>query len=360
MEQNRRLSFVLRVGLILLFFWMVRDILVPIALGGLFALLLYPLLGRLAPRLGRARAYAPLVLASGTLILVVVPFVFIAINTVQSINRFLAQDWTPIFDRVKSFATEGFYIRGRTIHIGGTELQAAIQDVGQRLATLTTDAVSGIASAVPSIMLSLFLFAVSLYYFLRDGQKLVDWLHLQTPFPEDQTRDLFESIRGTVNGAIWGLIATGLVQGIVTFIALLIFGVPNAFLLAILAMILSVLPIVGTTPITVGSAIYLFVVNRFGAGIGMSIAVFVVGMSDNIVRPWVQSSQTSVHPLVVFLGIFGGLEVFGASGVFLGPVIAAMAVWSVETYVKFHVPDLAELRASLAPRNSQAPKTPPT
>jgi predicted PurR-regulated permease PerM len=336
MEQDRRLSVVLRVGLIILFLWMTRTILVPIGLGGLFALLLNPLLRRLEPRLGRARGYAPLVLTIGTLVLVVIPFVFITIEAIRSINRFLARDWTPIFARVQSFFTDGFYIRGRTIHIGGAELQSAIQEIGQRIATIAANMAANIASAVPSIVLAVFLFGVALYYFLRDGKALVEWLFQQSPFPQEQTRELFGSVRETVNGAILGIIATAIVQGGLTFIALTIFSVPNAFLLAILAMLLSVIPLVGTTPVTVGSTIYLFVSGRFGAGVGMAIAVVLIGLSDNVVRPWVQSSQTRMHPLVVLLGIFGGLELFGAAGVFLGPVIAAMAVWSVETYAKFH------------------------
>lgn len=364
MEQDRRLSIVLRVGLVILFFWMVREILVPIALGGLFALLMNPLRERLERRMGRLRDYAPLVLASGTLVLVVIPFVYIAIEAVRSINHFLARDWTPIITRMQSFLTEGFYIRGRTIHIGGSDLQAAIQDVGQRLATLAANGASSVASAVPSIMLALFLFAVALYYFLRDGRALVDWLSQQSPFPDDQTQDLFASVQETVDGAILGIMATALVQGGLTFVALTVFSVPNAFLLAILAMLLSVIPLVGTTPVTVGSAIYLFVSGRFGVGIGMLIAVVIIGLSDNVVRPWVQSSQSRMHPLVVLLGIFGGLELFGAAGVFLGPVVAAMAEWSVETYVKYHAPELAELRTSqvprstLSPRPSNAPKNP--
>jgi|GEM_PF-1674432 len=339
MEQDRRLSIVLRVGLLVLFFWMVREILVPIALGGLFAMLLSPVLARIEPRLGRARQFAPLLLATGTLVLVVIPFVFIAIEAVRSINRFLARDWSSTITHVQSFFTEGIYIRGRTLHIGGAELQAAIQDVGQRLATLAANSAGGLAAAVPSIMLSLFLFGVALYYFLRDGKLLVDWLFDQSPFPDAQTRELFASVRETVNGAIWGIIATAIVQGGLTFVALKIFKIPNAFLLAVLAMLLSVIPLVGTTPVTVGSTIYLFVTGRFGSGVGMAIAAVLIGLSDNIVRPWVQSSQSPrMHPLVVLLGIFGGLGFFGPVGVFLGPVVAAMAVWSVETYAKFHPP----------------------
>jgi predicted PurR-regulated permease PerM len=328
---------------------MTRTILVPIALGGLFAMLLSPLLGRIKPRLGRADRFAPLVLTTSTLVLVVIPFVFITIEAIRSINRFLMRDWSPIFARMQSFFTEGFYIRGRTIHIGGAELQAAIQDVGQRIATIVADMAANIATALPSILLALFLFGVALYYFLRDGKGLVDWLFQQSPFPPEQTRELFASVRETVNGAILGIIATAIVQGGLTFIALNIFRVPNAFLLAILAMMLSVIPLVGTTPVTVGSMIYLFVTGRFGAGIGMTVAIVIIGLSDNVVRPWVQSSQSRIHPLVVLLGIFGGLEFFGPVGVFLGPVVAAMAVWSIETYAKYHPPRRESSRPSLHP-----------
>lgn len=338
MDQERRLSIVLRAGLLVLFFWMVRTILVPVALGALFALLLSPLLAKLAPRMGRARGQAPLVITASMLVLVVIPFVFISIEAVRSINQFLARDWTPSIARLQSFFTEGVYIRGRTIHIGGENLQSAIQEVGQRVATLAAEGAGGAAAAVPSMILGLFLFAVALYYFLRDGNLLVQWLFRQSPFPGSQTRELFESVRETVNGAILGIIATALVQGGLTFLALKIFGVPNAFLLGVLAMLLSVVPLVGTTPVTVGSTAYLFIIGRFGPGVGMAISAVLIGLSDNVVRPWVQSSQSRMHPLLVLLGIFGGLELFGAVGVFLGPVVAAMAVWTVETYAKLTPP----------------------
>ncbi len=359
MDQDRRLSMVLRTGLLVLFFWMVRGILVPIALGGLFALLLSPLLGRLAGRMGRARGLAPVVVTASMLVLVVIPFVFIVIEAVRSINQFLARDWTVTFSRVQLFFTEGLYFRGRTIHIGGGDLQSLIQDVGQRAATVVATAVTGFASAVPSLILTLFMFAVALYYFLLDGESLVKWLFRQSPFPDSQTHELFASVRETVNGAILGIIATSLVQGGLTFLALKIFSVPNAFLLGVLAMLLSVIPLVGTTPVTVGSTIYLMIIGRVGAGVGMAISAVVIGLSDNIVRPWVQSSQTRMHPLVVLLGIFGGLEMFGAVGVFLGPVIAAMAVWTVDTYAKLHPPRKevlpSSVLASVVPGKSTGP-----
>jgi predicted PurR-regulated permease PerM len=88
---------------------------------------------------------------------------------------------------------------------------------------------------------------------------------------------------------------------------------------------------IGTTPVTLGAAIYLFVIGRIGAGIGMCAAAVIVGLSDNVIRPWVQSSHGGMHPLIALLAIFGGLELFGAAGIFIGPVVAAIVLWAVNT-----------------------------
>lgn len=355
MDRDRWLSVGLRTALLVLFFWMIRGIAVPIALGALFGLLLSPLQAKLEPRLGRMKRFAPLLITVGTVVLVVIPFAFVAVKAVQSINQFVTRDWSSTIARVQTFLTEGIDIRGRNIHIGGAELQAAVQNIGQRAATYAASAAGAIATGLPEVILSLFLFAVAIYYCLRDGTALVQWMYRFSPFPKEQTRELFHSVRETVNGAILGLIVTALVQGGLTMLGLYLFGVPNAFLLGVLAMLLSLIPLIGTTPVTLGSAVYLLIVGRVGPAIGMMVAAVLIGLSDNVVRPWVQSSRTQMHPLITLLGIFGGLEMFGAVGVFLGPVIAAMAVWTVDTYAKLHPPR----REATAPPKVEPAETPP-
>lgn len=191
-------------------------------------------------------------------------------------------------------------------------------------------AVGALAASVPTWIIDIFLFVVALYYFLHDGGRLVRWCMGLSPFPERETDELFDSVRQTVHGAIVGQLATSLVQGGLTVLALYLFGVPAPLLLGLIATVLSVVPLLGTTPVTVGAAIYLFAVGSTGAGIGMAIAAVLIGLSDNVVRPWVQSTSTRLHPLLVLLAIFGGIQVMGLAGAFLGPVIAVIALWSVE------------------------------
>ena len=104
MERDRWLSVALRTALLVLFFW---TLLVPIAMGGLFALLLSPLAEKLRPRLGRAERFTPVLFTFGTIVLVVIPFVFITVEVIQSISEFLARDWTSTSTRPPRSATSG-------------------------------------------------------------------------------------------------------------------------------------------------------------------------------------------------------------------------------------------------------------
>jgi predicted PurR-regulated permease PerM len=139
-------------------------------------------------------------------------------------------------------------------------------------------------------------------------------------------------VGNTARGVMFSEVLTGVVQASLTLIALFALQVPGAFLWGVLAFVLSFIPLLGTAPVTIGATIYLFAADRPAAGVIMLIAVFIVGISDNLVRPFTQSSVGQMHPLLSLLAIFGGLATIGAGGVFLGPIIAALAWWTFEYY----------------------------
>jgi predicted PurR-regulated permease PerM len=333
-RSDRWLPLAVRGVLLLAFFWVVRAELVPLALAGLFALLLDPLRRRLVRRRGFLGRHAALVLTALAVVCVVIPFVVVAARVVVSVNDFLAHGLPDVLAKLQSFWSG--YLQGiaGSLAIPIEKLSGAAGALAQKAGTVIAATAGGFASALPGQIVDLFLFVLGLYYFLRDGAALMRWLMRLSPFAASETDKLFASIRETVHGSIFGQLATSAVQGGLTMIALYVLGVPGALLFGILAMLLSVLPMVGTIPVTVGATIYLFAADKPIRAIIMAVAALVIGLSDNVVRPWVQSSQTRMHPLVVLIAIFGGIDAFGASGVFLGPVLAAIAIWTLDYYAK--------------------------
>lgn len=335
--QDRWLAGALRIGPLAIFLWMVRPLLIPVLLGALFALILYPLRRRLTPKLGRA---APALVTAGALILGVIPLVLIGVKAVASINQFLAKDWSGVLGRLQDWLSSRPAAYLDRFHISADSVRENLEALATSGGRAIAGWFGGLATAVPSFVVGVFLFTIALFYFLRDGRHLAGLFLKLTPFARHDTEELFSSIVSTVNGAVLGVLATAAVQGALTMGSLYVFSVPGAFLLGIAATFLAIIPMVGTTPITLGAAIYLLVSARFGAGVGMLVMAVVIGFSDNIVRMWMQSSQTTMHPLIALLSVFGGLEAFGGAGIFIGPVIAAIAVWVVDTYADIRLKQL--------------------
>ena len=168
-------------------------------------------------------------------------------------------------------------------------------------------------------MIASFLFVVGLYFFLRDGKPVVRRLAALLPFSAPDVDALFSSVHASVKGAMLGSAVTGAVQSGLCILMLFILGVPGPFVWGTFAFVLSFIPLFGTAPVTAGATIYLFATGHPVSGIVMGVAGILIGLSDNIVRPWAQGSQDHMHPLIALLAVFGGLEVFGFAGVFIGP-----------------------------------------
>lgn len=326
---DRWFPLTLRVAALLLFLWMVRSLLVAAGLGLLLAILLDPLQRRIVRWGPRFAIAAPGLLTMGTLVVVVIPLGLIAVRVMASVQKFNEGDLGLAVSQVQAFAARHLSGIAKGLSLPMERIRNGAVEAAQNLAGFIGELAGQMAAALPGQVADLFLFVLALYFFLRDGAKARLWMTQALPFSAGQTHDLFESIQHTVQGALLGQLAVSALQGGLTLVALYVFQIPGALMLAVIATLLSVLPVIGTMPVTVGATFYLIATGRTGAAIGMAISAAVIGISDNLVRPWVQSAKDEMHPLLTLLAIFGGIQALGWGGVFLGPVVAAVALWAV-------------------------------
>jgi predicted PurR-regulated permease PerM len=130
-----------------------------------------------------------------------------------------------------------------------------------------------------------------------------------------------------------GTVVTGVAQGVLAGLGFWITGVPQAAFFGISTALASLVPAVGTLLIWIPAGLYLFATGRPGMGLTELLwgALVVVGFSDYVVRPRLVGGET-VPVLLVFIGLFGGLEVFGLAGLVVGPVIVSLAVSVLRLY----------------------------
>jgi predicted PurR-regulated permease PerM len=133
---------------------------------------------------------------------------------------------------------------------------------------------------------------------------------------------------GAVRGVAWGVVGTGLLQGVLMAIGLAIAGIPSAATLGFLTMVFSISQVLGPLVIAIwaGAAVWLYMQDATGWAIFMLIwGLVLVSSSDNVVRPLLIKRTVTMPLSLIIIGVFGGLIAFGFLGLFLGPTLLAVA-----------------------------------
>jgi len=164
-----------------------------------------------------------------------------------------------------------------------------------------------------------------LFFVYLDGERALGWLtrmlHLDGVLQEKLSR----VVQDVLSGFIFGTLLTCLVQGILAGSAYLLFAIPSPLLLAVLTAIGGLIPVVGTAIFWLPAALYLYLQGATVKAVVLILwGFFVVGMSDNVVKPIFMSSRVTLPILPIIIGAFGGLAAFGVLGAILGPLLLAL------------------------------------
>lgn len=171
------------------------------------------------------------------------------------------------------------------------------------------------------------------YFLLVDGPRLYHEILDLSPLKESDEKTLAKEINQTLQACIYGYILTALVQSILATIGFWIAGMPIALLLGVATFIMCFVPILGSASVWIPVFIYLLSMGRYGMATFMGIyGFFVISGIDNILKPILIQEKTKIHPVLLFLAIFGGLKLWGPIGILAGPVLVAVLLASLKIY----------------------------
>ncbi len=204
------------------------------------------------------------------------------------------------------------------------------------VSTLVSTVLSSFSDALLNLVntaLQLVVVIFTFFFALRDGNKLKEYVRDISPLNKTLEKSLSSEFKNITKAVIFGFIVTGVVQGLFTGLGLLIFGVPHSLLLTLLAILVSIIPILGAWLIWIPATIYLLATGHTGAAIGLAIygAIF-ISWIDNILRIWLISARTKLSSAIVLIGMIGGLIVFGIIGLFIGPLILSYLIIIIDAY----------------------------
>jgi len=314
-------------------FLVLTPFLTAITWAVILAILVYPVYAWLFELMGGRATLAALTVLAVITMIVIVPGIELArfladeaVSLLQSVHtllggegkqQWLAQPWVQElirwWNRV-TFRLVDFKIDWKNLLIQGV----------QSSSTFIVTQVKGIAQNVLLFTVNVVIALFTLFFFLRDGAELVGRIRRLLPMDEEHQQRLFQNIVDAVLAVVHGSLVVSMVQGLLAGFAYWILGVPFAVLWGVAAFV-SLLPVGGSTIISVPASIYLFLQGETARSIVLlAWCLGFVGTVDNILKPLLIGNRLGLPVLFLFFGILGGLALFGAVGIVLGPVLFAL------------------------------------
>jgi predicted PurR-regulated permease PerM len=200
--------------------------------------------------------------------------------------------------------------------------------LGSSAVNLVTEAARQAAEA----LLLLFVALYGMFFFLKDGRVVLNRMLYYLPLPAADEQRLVARFVSVARATIKGTLVIGALQGALGGLGFWVAGIDGTALWATAMAVLSLIPGVGHALVWLPAVAYLGASGQWGACIGLfAWCAGVVGSVDNFLRPWLVGKDTELPDLLILVSTLGGLTLFGAVGLILGPIIAALfvTVWDL-------------------------------
>jgi len=320
----------LLIGFLAVAFWIFRSFLQPIAFAAIIGIGFHPLYVKVI-RIVRGRNRAAMLTTFVVILIFVLPAVFIA----SAAGGELIKAARYVSDRSSQEGGAVAYLShkqeavlnwlGKYVDVEELRLQDTLANLPRQISRVLLAAGTGLAGGLAGFAGNAVLTFLILFFVFRDGQAAVENVTSVLPLSRKQARSLLRRIHDSVVANLYGIVAVGVAQGLLTGTGLAILGVRSALLLGMAAAFCSLIPLVGTMLVWLPTAIYLMAMGHLWKGIILILwGALVVGLVDNIVRPLILSGKVELHPVILLFALLGGVQVFGFIGIFIGPLVVSL------------------------------------
>jgi predicted PurR-regulated permease PerM len=311
--------------------WILRPFLGAIVWAGTIVVATWPLMISLQARLWNKRALAVAVMTVLLLCLLVIPLIFAIGTIVANVDEMLL--WARSLATFKAppppaWVADLPLIGQRAVELWNRVAGEGMQEFAVRAAPYAAGFIGWFVGQIGNVgilfveFLLTVVLAATLYgngeratkRLVRFGQRLAGaggenavWLAGQT-----------------IRGVALGVVVTALAQTALGGVGLVLAGVPFAAILTLVMFLLCIAQI-GVVLVLAGAVAWLYWTGHSGAGTFMLVWSIVVGGMDNFLRPILIRRGADLPLLLVFAGVIGGLLAFGLIGIFIGPVVLAVA-----------------------------------
>lgn len=326
-------------ALLFTLFW---AYLTSIVLALLLASAFYPLYAWLNKVLGARENLAALVISVFILLVIIIP--------VGGFIGTLSNEAVQFYDRTKEsvslkkiqealegdslWATQLRRTQKRLgLELNSARLETTAASIARNVGVYLSLQLSAIGSNILNFLVHFFLMMLIIFYILRDGVRLKEYLSELLPFPAPQQNLMVARFRETAKALIFGNGINAIAQGIFGGFGFLFFGVGSPILWGTFIAFAALLPVVGATVVFIPATVVLLVQGEKGLAVGFLIYnLFYSALMEYGVKPKLIGNELRMNSLLVFIGILGGMKIFGIMGIIYGPLIMTIFLALCEIY----------------------------
>jgi predicted PurR-regulated permease PerM len=333
---QKRLGTALFYGILVVLAYLVflvfQPFLAALAWAAVLVVVSYPVYARLARKWGPTPAATASTL--GVILILIVPtllvtgaFIHQAVEAVQEVQQ---QIQSGHFSWVNDLWLR---IQERFPDANPGDLTTVIHRYAETGAGYLASRLGAVLRNTAVLLFHLAVTILAMFYFFRDGDSIVARLREVLPFEKSHREKMIDETRDLIFASVTSSLAAAVAHGALGGLAFGLTGIRAPIFWGVMMGFFSLVPVVGSALIWVPAAISLMVDGHIGMGIVLIVfCSVIVGLVDNIIRPWMISGRAEMGGLVVFISVLGGISVFGMLGVVLGPIVVAAGASMLDLY----------------------------
>lgn len=191
---------------------------------------------------------------------------------------------------------------------------------------------SSLVAKVPGLLVSLFIYSASLYFFLAESHSIRRAFERWQLLTKEEASQFIQILQKSSYNMVFSSVFIGFLQATIVSVGAFIFEGGSFGVVWVITFFCSFIPVIGAGPVALVMGLFKLISGNYGQAIGFVVVAVIGGTTDNIIRPFlISSGEQDLHPVVSLLAIIGALMVFGMPGLFLGPVIASVAIKIIPT-----------------------------
>ncbi|HVP06198.1 MAG TPA: AI-2E family transporter [Candidatus Acidoferrum sp.] len=321
-----------------LFYRTVIPFFIPICWAAVFVILFNPLYEWLVKRIKRP-TLAALIMCFLIIVLIIGPVTYLCLELVSQAS----DAFTRVSDMYNNGELQKYFNfnvpwlnslnekLSPFIDFSKINLNEIVKDSMGKVSGIVVDKTTWLIANSTKTAMYFVMMLFSIFYFFKDGRALVELLKHLMPLSMAQTNDTFDQLHDLIKATMYSLAVVALLQGFIGGLLFWIMGINTPVFWGAAMAFMSVLPIVGSAIIYIPAGLILIIGGSTVKGLLLIIiSTLTITQVDHFVRPLIVSGKTSMHPLLLFFSIAGGIAFFGLLGIVLGPLVAAVFMTILE------------------------------